>query len=162
MRCTRHDARSKRCRQTIFYCRHGTERCLEEAKIAPQCSLFHNDRTWCYVNTTQHHQPATPGAEMIWTESSSTHEYVNGIVSALEGGSADGAVNFQGGGAKTAAGSYMRVAMGDLLVWALKLDPILHQDTIVESQHLGLSSCVIKTKWLQCEIIIYSFWKFKM
>jgi hypothetical protein len=32
--------------------------------------------------------------------------------------------------AKTVAGIYMRVTMGDLLVWALKLDPILHQDTI--------------------------------
>ena len=33
--------------------------------------------------------------------------------------------------AKTVAGSYyMRVTMGDLLVWALKLDPSLHQDTI--------------------------------
>jgi hypothetical protein len=27
------------------------------------------------------------------------------------------------------AGSYMRVTMGDLMVWALKLDPSLHQDT---------------------------------
>jgi hypothetical protein len=32
--------------------------------------------------------------------------------------------------AKTVAGSYMRVTMGDLLVLALKLDPSLHQDTI--------------------------------
>jgi hypothetical protein len=32
--------------------------------------------------------------------------------------------------AKTVAGSYMRVTMGDLLVWALKLDPSLHQETI--------------------------------
>ena len=29
--------------------------------------------------------------------------------------------------AKTVAGSYMRVMMGDLLVWALKMDPSLHQ-----------------------------------
>ncbi len=32
--------------------------------------------------------------------------------------------------AKTVAGSHMRVTMGDLMVWALKLDPSLHQDTI--------------------------------
>jgi len=31
--------------------------------------------------------------------------------------------------AKTIAVSYMRVAMGKLMVWALKLDPNLHQDT---------------------------------
>ena len=31
--------------------------------------------------------------------------------------------------AKTIAGSYMRVTMGKLMVWALKLDPNLHQDT---------------------------------
>jgi len=93
---------------------------------------------------TQHHQLTTPGTEMKRTESSA-HERVNGIVSAPEGGSADGAVNFQGGGAKTVAGSYMRVTIGDLLVWAQKLDPILQHDTIVESQHQGLSICVIKT-----------------
>jgi len=32
--------------------------------------------------------------------------------------------------AKTVAGSYMRVTMGDLMVGALKLDPSLHQDII--------------------------------
>ena len=32
--------------------------------------------------------------------------------------------------AKTIAGSYMRVAMGKLMVCALKLDPNLNQDTI--------------------------------
>ena len=32
--------------------------------------------------------------------------------------------------AKPVAGSYMRVTMGDLLVWALKLDPSLHKETI--------------------------------
>ena len=36
----------------------------------------------------------------------------------------------EGGWPKTVAGSYMMVMMGDLLVWALKLDPSLHQDTI--------------------------------
>jgi hypothetical protein len=32
--------------------------------------------------------------------------------------------------AKTVAGSYVRVTMGDLMVWALKLGPNLHQNTI--------------------------------
>jgi hypothetical protein len=32
--------------------------------------------------------------------------------------------------AKTVAGSYIMVRMGDLMVWALKLDPNLHQNTI--------------------------------
>jgi hypothetical protein len=32
--------------------------------------------------------------------------------------------------AKTVAGSYMRVMIGDLMVWALKLDTNLHQNTI--------------------------------
>jgi len=37
----------------------------------------------------------------------------------------------EGGLPKTVAGSYtMRVTMGDSLVWALKLDPSLHQDNI--------------------------------
>ena len=31
--------------------------------------------------------------------------------------------------AKTIAGSYMSVAMGTLMVWALKLDPNLNQNT---------------------------------
>ena len=31
--------------------------------------------------------------------------------------------------AKTIAGSYTRVRMGKLMVWALKLDPNLNQDT---------------------------------
>ncbi len=31
--------------------------------------------------------------------------------------------------AKTIAGSYTRVVMGKLMVWALKLDPNLNQDT---------------------------------
>jgi hypothetical protein len=45
-------------------------------------------------------------------------------------GSVDDDINYFWWAAKTVAGSYMRVTMGDLLVWALKLDPSLHQDTI--------------------------------
>jgi hypothetical protein len=43
--------------------------------------------------------------------------------------------------AKTVAGSYMRVTMGDLLVWALKLDPSLHQDTIGELSSSAFNWC---------------------
>jgi hypothetical protein len=57
-------------------------------------------------------------------------------------GSADEDINFSAGqgqlmkiliyfwwAAKTIAGSYMKVMMGKLMVWALKLNPSLHQDT---------------------------------
>jgi hypothetical protein len=44
--------------------------------------------------------------------------------------------------AKTIAGSYMRVTMGKLMVWALKLDPSLTRIPN-ESPHQGLSIGVI-------------------
>jgi len=44
-------------------------------------------------------------------------------------GSADEDINLFLVGGKNIAGSYMRVTMGQLMVWALKLDPSLHQDT---------------------------------
>ena len=44
-------------------------------------------------------------------------------------GSADEDINLFLVGGKNYAGSYMRVAMGKLMVWALKLDPNLNQDT---------------------------------
>jgi hypothetical protein len=46
------------------------------------------------------------------------------------GSSTDEDINFFVHAAKTIAGSHMRVAMGDLMVWAQKLDLSLHQDTI--------------------------------
>jgi hypothetical protein len=46
-----------------------------------QSNLLGANRTWCYVIMTQHHQPTTPGAETIQTESS-THEQIDGMVSA--------------------------------------------------------------------------------
>ncbi len=78
---TRHDTTSKRCMQTMFFCHGGTKRCLEEVKIAPpQSNRLGADRTWCYVVMTQSHQPTTPSAETIPTESSN-HELIDGIVS---------------------------------------------------------------------------------
>ena len=44
-------------------------------------------------------------------------------------GSADEDIIFFGGRQKI-AGSYMRVTMGKLMVWALKLDPNLNQDMV--------------------------------
>jgi hypothetical protein len=41
-------------------------------------------------------------------------------------GSADEDINLFWWAAKTIAGSYMRVMMGKLMLWALKLDPSLH------------------------------------
>jgi hypothetical protein len=49
-----------------------------------QSNLFGTNRTWCYVVMTQHHQPTTPGAETIQTESSN-HELIDGMVSAPGG-----------------------------------------------------------------------------
>jgi hypothetical protein len=43
--------------------------------------------------------------------------------------------------AKTIAGSHMRVAMGDLMVWAQKLDLSLHQDTIGKSTSRAFDWC---------------------
>ncbi len=46
----------------------------------PQSNLLGADRTWCYVLMTQSHQPTTPCAETIPTESSN-HELIDGMVS---------------------------------------------------------------------------------
>jgi hypothetical protein len=43
--------------------------------------------------------------------------------------------------AKTVAGSYMRVTMGDLRIWALKLDPNLHQSTIGKLSSRAFDRC---------------------
>ncbi len=45
------------------------------------------------------------------------------------GGNTDEDINFFGHAAKTRAGSDMRVAMGDFMVWAQKLDLSVHQNT---------------------------------
>ena len=45
------------------------------------------------------------------------------------GGNTDEGINFFGHAAKTRAGSDMRVAMGDFMVWAQKLDLSVHQNT---------------------------------
>jgi hypothetical protein len=47
----------------------------------PQSNLLDANRTWCYVVTAQSHQPTTPGAKTIPTESSN-HELIDGMVSA--------------------------------------------------------------------------------
>jgi hypothetical protein len=69
--------------QTMLFCHGGAKRCLEEVKIAPTNPTFLapiGHGTWCYVIMTQHHQPTTPGAETIQTESSN-HEKIDGMVS---------------------------------------------------------------------------------
>ncbi len=45
------------------------------------------------------------------------------------GGNIDEDIIFFGHAAKTKAGSNMRVVMGDLMVWAQKLDLSIHQNT---------------------------------
>ena len=58
--------------------------------------------------------------------------------------------------AKTVAGSYMRVTMGDLLVWALKLDPSLHQDTIGKLSSRAFDWCNknVVVPVLNCTLLI--------
>jgi hypothetical protein len=46
----------------------------------PQSNILDADWTWCYVVMTQSHQPTTPGAETIPTESSN-HKLIDGMVS---------------------------------------------------------------------------------
>ena len=57
--------------------------------------------------------------------------------------------------AKTIAGSYTRVTMVKLMVWALKLDPSLNQDTPNENPHQGLSIGVIIMWGFRCKILLY-------
>jgi hypothetical protein len=45
------------------------------------------------------------------------------------GGNTNEDINFFGHAAKTRAGSNMRVAMGDFMVWAQKLNLSIHQNT---------------------------------
>jgi hypothetical protein len=49
-----------------------------------QSNLLGANWAWCYVIMTQCHQPTTPGAETIRTESSN-HEQIDGMVSAPGG-----------------------------------------------------------------------------
>jgi hypothetical protein len=46
------------------------------------------------------------------------------------GSNTDKDIYFFGHAAKTRAGSDMRVAMGDFMVWAQKLDLSIHQNTV--------------------------------
>ncbi len=91
-----------------------------------QSNLLGADRTWSYVVMTQHHQPTTPGAETIPTDSSK-HEQID---------SAPGKVGWWrckflwGTQKKTDAASNGRATMGDWLVWGQFLNPNVNQDTI--------------------------------
>ncbi len=107
--------------------------------MQPSLHRQNSHQTWCYAVRTQHHQPITPSAETIQTEGRH-HEWGNRIViaSARE---TDDDINFFGGLQKTVAGSYMRVTMGDLMVWALKLDPDLHQNTIGKHSSRAFDWC---------------------
>ncbi len=55
---------------------------------------------------------------------------INELMVSLQGrdGNTDEVINFFGHAAKTRAGSNMRVAMGDFMVWAQKLDLSVHQN----------------------------------
>ncbi len=52
--------------------------------------------------------------------------------------------------AKTIAGSYMRVTIGDLPVWGQKLDPNLHHDTLGKPTSRAIDWCnnnVVVSVW---------------
>ncbi len=56
--------------------------------------------------------------------------------------------------AKTIAGSYTRVTMGKLIVWALKLDPSLHQDTKWKPTSRAFDGVIIMGGF-RCKILLY-------
>ncbi len=119
----------------------------------PQSNHLGADLTWCYVVMTQSHQPTTPGAETIPTESLN-HELIDGMISA------PGGVNWwrcellqrtqqklmllaiAGSGGKN---SWFGVKFQTQTSTKLKL----------ESSDQGLSIGVIKMQWFHCEIILY-------
>ena len=71
--------------RAMLFLPRGCQKVLGGEENSPhQSNLFGADRTWCYAVMTQRHQPATPGAEIIQTESSN-HEQVDGMVSAPGG-----------------------------------------------------------------------------
>ena len=127
------DTRPKRYVRAMFYCRGGTKRCLEEVQIAPRCNhlrvkkiaLRHGVMLSGHSTSTisRPHPALKQYEERVHT--------MNELIVSFQrwAGSADDDINLFLVGDKN-AGSYMRVTMGDLLVWALKLDPSLHQDTI--------------------------------
>ncbi len=56
---------------------------------------------------------------------------INELIVSIQGwgGNTDEDIKFFGHAAETRAGSDMRVAMGDFMVWAQKLDLSVHQNT---------------------------------
>ena len=88
---------------------------------SPQCNLLcatkiavgHGGMLSGHITISRPHPALKPQEQMVHT--------INELIVWFQGwtGSVDG-TGFDGGSAKTVAGSYMRVMMGDLLVWALK------------------------------------------
>jgi hypothetical protein len=79
--------------QTMLFLPQQLQKVLGGGENSPhQSNLLGNNRTWCYVVMTQRHQPTTPGAETIQTESSNLNKLM--VWFQRWGGLADGAVNF--------------------------------------------------------------------
>ncbi len=82
---TPRNTRSQWCMQTMLLCHGDAKKVLGGGENSPhQSNLLGADQTWCSVLMTQHHQPTTPCAETIQTESSN-HEQIDGMVLAPGG-----------------------------------------------------------------------------
>jgi hypothetical protein len=68
--------------QTMLFLPRRRQKVLGGGENSPhQSNLLGANWTWCYVIMTQRHQPTTPGAETIQTETSN-HEQIDGMISA--------------------------------------------------------------------------------
>ncbi len=80
---TCHNTTSRWCMWTMLFLPGQHWKVLGGGENSPpQSNLLGADWTWCDVVMTQSHQPTTPGAETIPTESSN-HELIDGMVSVL-------------------------------------------------------------------------------
>jgi hypothetical protein len=88
---------------------------------------------WCHVVRTQHQQPATRDAETILDQLMVLFQH-------WAGSADDDIILFLVGG-KNCSWQLHDDHEGDLLVWALKLDPSLHQDTIEKLSSKAFDWC---------------------
>ena len=128
LRRTRCNAGPKRYVRAMFYCSHGNN--LEEVQIAPHATFFASTKSPSDMVSCR--QDTTPSADHTRRWNDTNRESILWTnywyrFSAGQGQLMKILIYFWWA-AKTIAGSYMRVTMGKLMVWALKLDPSFHQD----------------------------------
>ena len=140
LRRTHHDARPKWYIRAMFYCRGGAKRCVEEVQIAPQCNLVCvNKKAFGHgVMSSGHSTISWPHPALKWY-GQRVHTMNELIVSFQRWeGSVGDDTNFFWWTTKTVAGSYMRVTMGDLLVWGQKYWTQNSTTIPLESRRQGL------------------------